>query len=113
MKYALIDNNADYYNGKRVAQITDVKFDVHPNLKWIECDDSINEHDYMYNSNTQLIELADKTYVDPNQPVIIDTTQIPSTSFGEYDTQDILSRTELTAKIKKLEHIIASLAVTQ
>jgi hypothetical protein len=111
MKYALIDNNANYYNGKRIAQITDVKFDVHPDLKWIDCDDTINDIDYMYNLNTQLIELADKTYVDPS--VVIDTNEIPLTSFGEYETGDILSRTELTVKIKKLENIIASLAVTK
>jgi hypothetical protein len=111
MKYALIDNNANYYNGKRIAQITDVKFDVHPDLKWIDCDDTINDIDYMYNLNTQLIELADKTYVDPS--VVIDTNEIPLTSFGEYETRDILSRTELTVKIKKLENIIASLAVTK
>jgi len=113
MKYALIDNNANYYNGKRIAQITDVKFDVHPDLKWIECDDTINDIDYMYNSNTQSIELADKTYVDPNQTVVIDTTQIPSTSFGDYEAGDILSRSELTAKIKKLENLITLLSATK
>jgi hypothetical protein len=111
MKYALIDNKANHYDGKRIAQISDVTFEVHPDLKWIECDDAINEHDYMYNPNTQLIELADKNYVDPN--AIIDTNEIPSTSFGEYYNGDVLSRTELTAKVKHLENLIASLTVTK
>jgi hypothetical protein len=112
MKYALIDNNVNYYNGKRIAEVSDVKFEVHPDLKWIECDDTINDVDYMYNINTQLIELADKDYIDPNA-VIVNTNQIPSTSFGKYDNGDVLSRIELTAKIKQLENLIASLTVTK
>lgn len=110
MKYALIDN-VNYYNGKRIAQISDIKFEVHPDLKWIECDDSINEYDYIYNPNTQSLELADKNYIDPN--VTIENNNIPSTYIGISETTDIFSRTELTAKIKKLENLIASLTTTK
>lgn len=56
----LIDNTHDVENpntyevlGKRVVEVTETEFDVHPNLTWVDSDDtSIDPNTHYYNNGT-------------------------------------------------------------
>jgi len=71
MKNALISPNEPRETGYRIAEISNVSFDVATPLFWIECNDDIIADEYWYDP-------VNKSFEVMPQPEIQITTTVPS-----------------------------------
>lgn len=77
MKNALISPNEPRETGYRVAQISDVTFEVAPPLFWVECSDDIVTDQFWYNPANQSFEVMPEPI--PVIPVVIPGLDQPET----------------------------------
>lgn len=79
MNYALISPQELVYSyegtllGERIAEVSQMPFEVAPPLYWIECADDVNANDWYFQTETATCELI------PLPPITIENLNPPET----------------------------------